>query len=364
MHVIIGHLQEYAWGMPGGLNPWLPTPAGDAPQAELWFGAHPHGPSRLRDGAGTLADVVEPGEVPLLVKLLAADKPLSIQIHPPRELAAEMFMSGSPLVSDDEAKVEMLVAIDRFAVFAGWRDPDVAAAWLRGTDPRLAAAAAAVAADDIRTAVRRLLAVPADEVDELTPALLAAAASVGVDEDSQVAMALAARNFPGDAGLLVLALLDHRVLAPGEAVYMPAGGVHSYARGFGLEVMTASDNVLRLGLTGKTIAVDEALAALSDHGDPHFLGADVHMDHGQRVMTSYRPYEAPFSVEMVRASEAIAFGGVYRCVLAVDGSASITSGPHVVTLQQGHACAILAGEPDVEVSTSGTAAVIEARGVR
>jgi mannose-6-phosphate isomerase len=51
-------------------------------------------------------------------------------------------------------------------------------------------------------------------------------------------------------------------LAPGEAIWMPAGNLHAYLRGAGVEIMAASDNVLRGGLTPKRVDVDELLRVL------------------------------------------------------------------------------------------------------
>ena len=62
--------------------------------------------------------------------------------------------------------------------------------------------------------------------------------------------------------MLVALLLNHVRLAPGEAIWMPAGNLHAYLRGAGVEIMAASDNVLRGGLTPKRVDVDELLRVL------------------------------------------------------------------------------------------------------
>jgi mannose-6-phosphate isomerase len=71
-----------------------------------------------------------------------------------------------------------------------------------------------------------------------------------------------ASHYPGDPGVLVALLLNHVRLAPGEAIWMPAGNMHAYLRGAGVEIMAASDNVLRGGLTPKRVDVDELLRVL------------------------------------------------------------------------------------------------------
>jgi len=69
-------------------------------------------------------------------------------------------------------------------------------------------------------------------------------------------------RYPGDAGVLAALLLNRLTLAPGEGIYLPAGNLHAYMQGVGIEVMANSDNVLRGGLTPKHIDVPELLRVL------------------------------------------------------------------------------------------------------
>lgn len=373
MFVIRGYVQNYAWGVPGGLGPWLPGGTDDAlPQAELWFGAHPNGPSPLVGGGGTLADVTAPGDVPLLVKILAARCPLSIQLHPDAELASRWFDQGSDLVSDPYAKEEMLVALEDFAVFAGWRALGQSARLLRlaatqmapgsPATPMLLAAATALDEGDVPTAVRALLSIDASAVDGASSAVRAALRTSGADSAELASHELAAQTFPGDNGLLVLALLDHRVLQNHSAVYMPVGGVHAYAQGVGLEVMTSSDNVLRLGLTGKRVAVAEALSALRADGDPHFLSGESLVHLGEESRVDYQPEAAAFHLTLLESGEATLPTGQYRCVLNLRGHTMVQGVEGSVALAPGQACAVLADEADVVVDASGLTAAITTLG--
>lgn len=377
MFVIRGYVQNYAWGIPGGLNEWLPTAnaaeADAQPQAELWFGAHPNGSSPLVGQAGTLADVVAPDEVPLLVKILAARCPLSIQLHPDAELAAQWFAAGSDLVSDPYAKEEMLVALQDFAVFAGWRALSTSADVLRRAATALPAqasvtaqvwaAARAVESGDLAAAVRDLLAVDRSDVPEAADAIRNALAAMGADPAELASHELAAATFPGDNGLLVLALLDHRVLCRHSAVYMPVGGVHAYAEGVGLEVMTSSDNVLRLGLTGKRVAVDEALSAVREDSDPHFLSGESQVHLGKESRVDYQPEAAAFHLTLLESSHTVMPSGRYRCVLNLQGTTTVSGDNDSVKLAPGEACVVLADEPAVVVAaTALTAAITDLSG--
>lgn len=69
-------------------------------------------------------------------------------------------------------------------------------------------------------------------------------------------------RYPGDAGVLASLLLNRVSLAPGEAIFLQAGNLHTYLHGVGLEVMANSDNVLRGGLTPKHVDVPELLRVL------------------------------------------------------------------------------------------------------
>ncbi len=69
-------------------------------------------------------------------------------------------------------------------------------------------------------------------------------------------------RYPGDAGVLAALLLNRITLAPGEGIFLPAGNLHAYLRGVGVEVMANSDNVLRGGLTPKHVDVPELLRVL------------------------------------------------------------------------------------------------------
>jgi mannose-6-phosphate isomerase len=65
-----------------------------------------------------------------------------------------------------------------------------------------------------------------------------------------------------DRGIATALLLNHMVLSQGEAVFVPAGMPHAYLAGLGVEVMLASDNVLRGGLTPKHVDVAELAQVL------------------------------------------------------------------------------------------------------
>ena len=130
MQLISGALKTYAWGIPGGLQPWLAESKShnaNDPQAELWFGVHPSGASKIIGSDLTLDTLLERTDVPILVKILAAAKPLSIQVHPHRGFALEGFnelndtQEFANAFADSYEKTELLYALTPFTAFCGWR---------------------------------------------------------------------------------------------------------------------------------------------------------------------------------------------------------------------------------------------------
>ena len=279
VYPLTGVIRPYAWGSHTVIADLQgrPTPT-EAPEAELWLGAHPGDPSTVL-AAGTpvnLATLIEDdpkaqlGEqvaaefgprLPYLLKVLAADQPLSLQAHPDPGYAHEAFarQQADPALpknyTDGHHKPEMLVALTPFEALCGFRAPAAAADELAALGiTQLTPVIDALRAGDLRTAVETLLTWPAAD----RPALIETVVAAGT---SPLATSLAA-HYPGDPGVLVALLLNHVHLRPGEALWMPAGNLHAYLRGAGIELMAASDNVLRGGLTPKRVDVPELLKVL------------------------------------------------------------------------------------------------------
>src|SRR5262249_13975058 len=149
-------------------------------------------------------------------------------------------------------KPELLVAVAEFDALCGFRDPAESASMLAvlGVPGLKSTVDALCLADEsaaLRDGVRGLLSLPPDE----RPALVAdvvAACQPRVGEHPAYALAVElAAAYPGDLGVVVAMLLNRVWLAPGEAVFMPAGNLHAYLRGVGVEIMAASDHRLRGG---------------------------------------------------------------------------------------------------------------------
>ncbi len=335
-------IQEYAWGSHTAIPRLLGRAPSGRPQAELWMGAHPVAPSlALVNGSRVpLPELIaahpqeilgaQPaarfqGRFPFLLKVLAAAEPLSIQAHPDLEQARQGYRreneEGIPLAApqrnyrDDNHKPELLAALTPFWGMSGFRRlarmrellGEIDSASLRRLLPGLQEGAG------LRVFFAALMSL--EEGERLAVADAAAAAGQrlagrlppGLREEDPPALppGLApwwwvrelGRRYPGDVGVLSPLLLNLTRLEPGQALFLPAGVLHAYLAGTGIEVMASSDNVIRGGLTGKHVDVPELLRILRFRGVPPALVEPRSLAGGEEV---YPAPAAEFRLSRVR----------------------------------------------------------------
>jgi mannose-6-phosphate isomerase len=158
--------------------------------------------------------------------------------------------------------------------------------------------------------------------------------------------------------VVVALLLNHVTLAPGEAIWMPAGNLHAYLRGCGVEIMAASDNVLRGGLTRKHVDVPELLRVLRYEvlADP--VLAPVRVADG--VVTWPVPV-ADFALHGVRLDDGVRLARLAlpgpRVVLCVDGEVEADDGRGAVRIRSGQAAVGAAEAGPLTLTGSGEAYV-------
>jgi mannose-6-phosphate isomerase len=295
MYVLDNTIKHYAWGAPD----WLPELTGQPnpngePWAELWMGVHNEGPSRAAGAtlgaliAGNPAAYLgaetarEFGNLPFLLKFLAAAAPLSIQAHPNLAQAREGFQrenaAGIALnapernYKDPNHKPEIISALTPFTALAGFREIGETKTLLEAF---FAAHSPAPETAPVCNTLRNTL---LDALDGGYKAFLAAllsldaarraalteiAAAGGNGGDESALCARFAASYPADPAVIAPLYLNLIALQPGEAIAIPAGMLHAYVYGFGVECMANSDNVLRGGLTSKYIDRDELLRILN-----------------------------------------------------------------------------------------------------
>jgi len=386
--------QSYAWGSPTAIPELLGVPATGGPVAEAWFGSHHAGPSLLDgDDARTLVDAIadDPrralGEdvvarfgarLPYLLKVIAAETPLSLQVHPNLAAAAEGFdredAAGIPVDAphrnyrDRNHKPELVYALTRFEAVCGFRAPRRAAELLVGLDAPLAKElhdllAAQRDARGIEAAFTQLLD-PAtrpgpEEVQQVADACARRLADGSPSPRADRTVVRLAEAYPGDPGVVTSLLLNPVTLHPGDALFVPAGGVHAYLSGVGVEIMASSDNVLRAGLTPKHVDVAELLRNVDYVAAPPIRIAPERFHGATRVY--YAPVD-DFELSITTIQDAGAHplpGRGPRVLLCLDGEATVRAASgSSVALRRGDAAFVPASDGTLEVE--GRARLVQA----
>lgn len=260
MRRIEGVVQHYAWGDRHYLPRLLDEDPDGTPWAEWWLGTHPGGPSALV-GDGPLRDTS--GDLPYLLKILTAAEALSLQTHPDtataeagfarENLAAIPLDAPTRIYRDPHAKPELVCALTAFDALCGFRP-------LAATDLLLRSIGAHQLADHLRE--HGLAGTVAALYRGELPAAPTIAVAAPHDTPECALVRDLATQYPGEPSVVVTLLLNRVVLQPGEALFLGPGNLHAYLSGAGVEVMGASDNVVRGGLTPKHVDVKELLRVL------------------------------------------------------------------------------------------------------
>ncbi|MDI9914839.1 mannose-6-phosphate isomerase, class I [Rhodococcus sp. IEGM 1379] len=390
MQELEGALRSYAWGSRTAIAELRGRPVPSAhPEAELWLGAHPGDPALVvdengtesllellrRDPAGQLgsANVEAFGErLPFLLKLLAAEEPLSLQAHPSARQAAEGFRRenelGVPMdasirnYKDGSHKPELVVALSRFEALAGFREPARTVKMLRALavaelEPYIGLLEGQPDSDGLRALFTTWITLPSAALGTLLPAVLSGCISYVSQRDVEFAPEIRTalelgESYPGDAGVLAALLLNRVTLEPGQGIFLAAGNLHAYLHGLAVEIMANSDNVLRGGLTPKHVDVPELLRVLD------FNGADI---------TVLEPELGPDSAEFTYPTPAsefrltrIEFGegttesvvpeGGPRILICTAGAVTARCGSSELDLGAGRSAWISADEPAVRIT--------------
>ncbi|MFF5242647.1 mannose-6-phosphate isomerase, class I [Streptosporangium sp. NPDC000095] len=350
-------VKNYDWGSRTAIATLTgrPSPT-ELPEAEMWFGTHPSGSSSvLRQGTWhSLAEVVAAApetelggktverfgsRLPYLLKLIAVDLPLSLQVHPSQEQAREGHARGTYV--DPFPKPELICALTPFTALAGFRPPEEAAVLIGGLGvPELEPVVAPLAAGDASAALRVLVEWPKDGRADLVADIARAASFVGGPENELVVRLT--EIHPEDPACLAPLFLRRHELRPGEALFLGAGVLHCYLSGFGVEIMGGSDNVLRAGLTGKPMDVEELLRVT----DPSLPALQV-----EPVGDLYRTPAPEFRLgTAVPGSGLTLQGGVPRILLCTEGE--VETGGH--PLRAGESVFVSAAQGPVELRGPGT----------
>jgi mannose-6-phosphate isomerase len=400
MTKLTGTVRPYGWGSRTVIPDLLGVPPTGEPQAELWFGAHPLAPSVAAGRPLTELIAEDPKSIigaapvvafgprlPFLVKIIAADQPLSLQAHPSRAQAEAGFAreqaAGIPrdapnrTYRDGWPKPEVLCALAPTEALYGFRDPEETYALFEQLGVPAAVDLVAELADESARPQDRLCRVfgrllrLSDSERSVVREVAAAAAAICSGEtgrlgdrgpsdalrDFAATAVELSRFYPSDAGVLAASLMNRVSLQRYDTIFLPPGNLHAYLRGCGVEIMANSDNVMRGGLTPKFVNVDELLKVLDfTPGFPGLIDAVL-----QAPGVWHYPTPTPeFSFwRLDVGTDPIELPGLStgRIVLVTDGSVTLASGTsrgEELILHRGESALVTAAE---QVRLSGAAVV-------
>jgi mannose-6-phosphate isomerase len=275
-------IKHYEWGSAKLIPQFLNVEnSKGVPCAEMWMGTHSLSVSQA-EVDGRLVNLTEiSGELPFLLKLLAVEKPLSIQAHPNKAQAEEGFnreesrglsvKNPTRNYRDKNHKPEIMCALSPFTLMAGFREPygiSVSLEEFLLIAPPLkeifSPLLRALSSGSLSSFFRILLGFSRIEREYLCTFVLEKDGVQGgvITQAQWKLMKDFASQYPGDPAIISPLFLNLLTLQPGQAVFIPSGVLHAYLNGFGVELMAASDNVLRGGLTPKHVDSGELMSIL------------------------------------------------------------------------------------------------------
>ncbi|MDO5720895.1 MAG: mannose-6-phosphate isomerase, class I [Actinomycetaceae bacterium] len=317
VYPIKGYPQFYTWGHQRSIPDFLGEAPTGQPFAELWFGTHELGQS-VTDAGMPLKDVVARTSggrngLPFLLKYIAPAKPLSLQVHPSQTHAERGFLAENAqgialdaperCFRDSNHKPELLYALKPWRALVGFAPAAQVIPFFHAVGgplaQRLGNLLASFRIDEYMRYVLTDM-----ETSELVD-FISRCEKLSDHSDARVRQradlaALLNRHFPRSAGVMVAMVMNDVTLQPGQAIFVPVGTIHAYVSGFGVEVMTCSDNVVRAGLTEKYIDIEELFScSLFEASTPQILAPQVKQSSGA-TLWSFRPPVEEFQVDVAQ----------------------------------------------------------------
>ena len=381
MQKLNNSLQNYAWGSKTALTELygIENPQG-LPMAELWMGAHPKSPStvEVNGEVRSLREIIDAdkvamlgkavaerfGELPFLFKVLCADQPLSIQVHPSKAAAEEGFArenaAGIPLSAaernykDANHKPELVYALTPFQAMNGFRELHEIVSLLEpvaGAHPQIAHFLENADEANLAKLFATLLSLQ-DEAKSRAIGVLKSALNAREGEPWQTIKSIAS-DYPDDSGLFSPLLLNVITLQPGEAMFLFAETPHAYLKGVALEVMANSDNVLRAGLTPKFIDIPELLANLKFQAKPAATLLTQPQRDGETLNFPIPVEDFAFAIHGLSAAPQALAQNSAALLFCIEGQAVIEKSGQQLVLKPGESCFVAANESPVNVAGTG-----------
>lgn len=402
MERLQGRIRDYAWGSARAIPELFGYPPAEKKIAEVWCGAHrddpayvvadsravlfdlseayPHGRGSSHsesalvgattldryiaaDPEGALGPLVAArghGELPYLLKLIAPQEPLSLQVHPSLEQAQAGFAAeeaaGIPRNSpernykDRNHKPELAYALSRFEALAGFRTARRILEVITDLHTPLTDQLARKLTDDgVREAFRFLLAESTRPTPEAVGAVVEACRRRDPEESPSYradrTVVMLGEKHPNNPGVVASLFMNPVTLHPGEALFIPSGMVHAYLSGVAVELMASSDNVLRAGLTEKHVDVSELLRIVRSEAAPPVRIAPEKVSRA--VSTFYAPVD-DFELSVIRLRDATQWEKIRssgpRTVICLEGAAQLQTDHDELHMNAGQAVFVTAAD--------------------
>ena len=382
MQKLINSVQNYAWGSKSALTELygIANPDG-LPMAELWMGAHPKSSSKIENASGqpqSLREVIDQdktallgqavaerfGELPFLFKVLCADQPLSIQVHPNKQASeigfAKENAAGIPLdaaernYKDPNHKPELVFALTPFLAMNAFREFSDIISLLQpvaGAHQAIAHFLAQPDADRLSQLFASLLNMQGEEKSHALAVLKATLTSQ--QGEPWETIRFISEFYPDDSGLFSPLLLNVVKLNPGEAMFLFAETPHAYLKGVALEVMANSDNVLRAGLTPKYIDIPELVANVKFVPKPAAELLTAPEQRGAELDFPIPVADFAFSLHDLSTTASTLAQSSAAILFCVEGEAVLSKGEQQLVLKPGESAFVSAEESPIEASGIG-----------
>ncbi len=379
IYILKNGIQEYDWGSRTVLAELLGRVSpSTVPQAELWMGAHPKAPSRVvapggdipldrfieNDPEGVLGVATARrfgNAMPYLFKVLAAEKPLSIQAHPNLEQARRGYeKENKEFISieapernyrDENHKPECICALTDYWAMNGFRETGEIARYMRMLCPVTLGETVdryllADGVAGLRRFFESLMTMGSKERRHTVNEALDNHTRFSANDAAGLWIQRLQDEYPYDIGVLSPVILNLVCLKPGQAMYLPAGELHAYLEGVGIELMANSDNVLRGGLTPKHVDVAELMKVLNFTSGGLEILSPVPVSTTEKV---YRTIADEFELSVIdldsNRPHANGAGHSIQILLCTQGRATVSGkadDPESISLRKGTCLLVIA----------------------
>lgn len=370
---IKGCIKSYAWGSRDILPSLFHYKSDGSPQAEAWFGIHPDGCSRLENGQALDAWLEEDplarcgnmeARVPIMMKFLAVNTPLSLHVHPNRTQAILGWQNEEVLrrlgrneetdYRDQNAKSELFCASTPSTLLCGFRDHESASWHLKRLLGPLYDELFAHSRT-VRGLVKTLFSLEGEKLKAVVDACLRSMDEAG-EELSRGGVYLTERGisekifsiFGHEPSVVMPYLMNVIHMRIGEAIYIRSGVLHTYVHGSGIEIEDCSDNECRIGMSEKHVNVASALNLIDF--DAHFNGKlELYTDPFLRLVA-----DGPdWSLAIMKSGSYDIKETHASFILCTEGQARVGTRDGHVTLKEGECAFIPSCDDEYHVRVGG-----------